>query len=271
MDVSSCLTEEELSSLKSGDTASDSVRTHLDSCPTCRHRLDRLLCEALAVRAAQPASNGSSDAATGNWTPARSSSDPFSTANPGHGGCATDPARPTHIGKYLIVEVLGTGGQGSVYRAVHPRSARQLVIKIARYCLLDKTADRDALIAEGRLLAGLDHPDLIRVYDFDFHEGRPFLVMEYVRGRTLGQFAEGQNLAPRQAAMIVAHVARAAAAAHRQGIVHQDIKPANILIDEEGRPRLIDFGMARLRHAWGDDLDSSGGTPAYMASRAGSG
>ena len=89
--------------------------------------------------------------------------------------------------------------------------------------------------------------------------------MEYIRGRTLDQLAREGRLKPRRAAALLAKVAGAADYAHRNGIVHRDIKPKNILVDESGEPRLIDFGMARLCHAYADDPGQSGGTFAFMA------
>src|SRR5262249_39835795 len=127
---------------------------------------------------------------------------------------------------------------------------------------------REPLVAEGRLLAELDHPNLARVYDLDFHQDRAFLVMEYVRGRSLDQYAKQEPLTPPRAAGLVAQGARALALLHRRGVLHLDIKPRNIVMDEAGRPRLIDFGLARLRHAWAaerDEADQIGGTVPYMA------
>jgi hypothetical protein len=104
------------------------------------------------------------------------------------------------------------------------------------------------------------------VVDLDFFEDRPFLVMEYVAGCHLEQHAGQHRLPPRRAAALVAELARVVALLHRRGIIHQDIKPRNILVDELGRPRLIDFGLARLHHAWSDTPDGpSGGTLTYMA------
>ena len=120
--------------------------------------------------------------------------------------------------------------------------------------------------SEGRLLVDLEHPNLVRIYDLDFHDDRPFLVMEYVHGRNLEEYARDEPVTPRRAAALVAKLAEVMAVAHRHGIIHCDIKPKNILIDKLGEPRLIDFGMARLRHAWSDRVESSlGGTVAYMA------
>ena len=116
------------------------------------------------------------------------------------------------------------------------------------------------------MLAELNHPNLVRVVDAGTHEDRPFLVMEHVPGLNLAQYAAECHPTPRRAAAIVAELARAAAFLHRRGIIHQDIKPKNILIDEAGRPRLIDFGQAWQRNAWSEGPGAfSGGTPVYMA------
>ncbi len=126
--------------------------------------------------------------------------------------------------------------------------------------------DRASLVAEGRLLADLEHINLVKIYDLDFHNDRPFLVMEYVHGRNLEDYARDEPVTPRRAAELVAKLAGALAMVHRRGIIHRDIKPRNILIDEAAQPRLIDFGLARLRNAWSDPSATTwGGTLAYMA------
>jgi hypothetical protein len=177
---------------------------------------------------------------------------------------AEAPAKTTAIGRYMVLSRLEVrGGQAELYRVWHSRLGRELLLKYGRRPL---TAGRGELIREGRILAELDHPGLVRIHDLDVHDGRPYLVMDYVPGTNLQQHAEPHRLSPRRAAAIVARVAGAMAAVHRRGIVHLDIKPTNILIDPTGRPRLIDFGLARLRDAWCDHDDPSwGGTLAYMA------
>ncbi|OHB81459.1 MAG: hypothetical protein A2V98_02790 [Planctomycetes bacterium RBG_16_64_12] len=175
---------------------------------------------------------------------------------------------PAKIGKYHVVDMMEQGGQAQVYRAVHPALSKELVIKLSRGTMQSGPMGMDQLIAEGKLLAELDHPNLARVYDLDFHENRPFLVMEYVRGRNLRHHASEHQYLPAEAAMLVAKIARALATAHARGIVHQDIKPGNIVIDESGEPRVIDFGLARLRPAWvevPDEPEGISGTVQYMA------
>jgi len=180
---------------------------------------------------------------------------------------ADEPEVPDRIGKYRVLALLGKGGQARVYRAFHPDLAQEVVVKLST-APLDEEAARQALRTEGRILAALDHPSLARVYDFDTHEGRPFVVLEHIPGQPLEQYAQQQPPTPARAAELVAAVARAVAAAHRQGVVHQDVKPANIVIDAAGRPRLIDFGLARFagsHPADGTIEPSCFGTLAFMA------
>jgi predicted Ser/Thr protein kinase len=236
--------EEDLLPLALGQPVSDELRSHAATCPACQERLQKLRNEASTLRRAM---QGSETA-------------PF------HLGAApaVAPRAPATIGRYFVVGMLGQGSQATAYRALHPELHKELVIKHARE---PAGSDGQGLLArEGRLLAELDHPNVARVYDLDVHDGRPFLVMDYIRGVNLDQFVSRQKPTPRQAAALLAQIAEAAGAAHRRGIIHQDIKPGNIVVDEAGKPYLVDFGMARLRHAWSAEADQpGGGTAAYMA------
>jgi predicted Ser/Thr protein kinase len=178
-------------------------------------------------------------------------------------GQADEPPLPPSIGKYLLIGRFPPTGQAEVFRVVHPQLRQERVIKLAKQPV---GADgRSVLIEEGRILADLDHPNLVRVYELDFHEDRPYLVMEYIRGRSLKDYAGEHPPTARQAAALVAKVCGAADVAHRHGVVHRDIKHLNILIDDHNEPRLIDFGMARSRTFWSDESVSAGGTFAFMA------
>ncbi len=174
---------------------------------------------------------------------------------------------PPRIGKYQVLELLGSGGQAQVFRVVHPSLAKEYVLKLARRPMaIEDQANRDALLREGRLLARCEHPNLIRVVDLDVHQGRWFVVMEYVSRLTLAQFVRQYRPEPHRAARLVLELAQAVAYLHARGITHQDIKPQNVLVDDGDRPRLIDFGLARLNHAWRDGADDGiGGTTAYMS------
>jgi tRNA A-37 threonylcarbamoyl transferase component Bud32 len=272
MKAMTCPEDDELLAMASGDEITSEVQNHLDVCTDCRQRLGRLQAEVSNLREAltdlKLPSENNATLSTGLWSPREIPGDLGLPPSGPSDLAAAEPemARPSTIGKYLVLDVLGRGGQADVYRALHPTLGKEVVIKLGRRAFEPGQADRDWLLAEGKVLAELDHPSLARVHDLDFHQGRPFLVMEYVRGRTLRQHAEEQRPTPRQAAALVAELARALAVAHRRGVVHQDLKPQNVLIDEAGRPRVIDFGMARLVHGWAERrAQPEGGTAAYMA------
>lgn len=152
-------------------------------------------------------------------------------------------AHPDAVGRYRVITKLGEGGQGVVYRGFHPELGRDVVIKIARAAA---GLSEGALRAEAKLLAGLDHPGLARIYDLDTHDGRPFAVLEFVDGRTLDAVAAAEPVAPARAAHIVAGAASAVAYANGRGVVHRDLKPQNVMLDSAGRVRVIDFGLAKL-------------------------
>jgi hypothetical protein len=254
MAMTPCPTDAALLPIALGETAAADLREHLDACPDCRSRLARLSSDLRAL----PSDLEASGAGPTRLEPGRSVSETAPTAG------ATRIAAPTMIGRYVVVGQLDEGGQGLVYRAVHPDLRRDVVIKLARGSLTD--IEGDLLRNDGRILAGLRHENLVEVYDLDVHEGRPFLAMELVRGCTLAQRAAQRRYAPREAAALVAAVARAVAYLDARGIVHQDIKPRNIMIDEAGRPRLIDFGLAQLHDIWsGGAVGPVGGTYAFMA------
>ena len=111
---------------------------------------------------------------------------------------------PERIGKYLVIEPLGEGAQGQVYRVLHPELGRECVLKLAQRPIEIDPDGQERLRNEGRLLAKCEHPNIVRVIDFDLNQGRPFLVMEYVHGQTLRRYAERYRPGPRRAAWFVA-------------------------------------------------------------------
>ncbi|MEO1526585.1 MAG: serine/threonine-protein kinase [Planctomycetota bacterium] len=174
--------------------------------------------------------------------------------------------QPAMIGDYRVLNLIAEGGQGAVYRADHPTLHRQVVIKITKH-QFDADAQA-ALVAEGRTLATLDHPNLAKVHDLRFQEGRPYLVMEHIDGRSLADCLRSTAHTPEAAAILVGKIARGVHHAHRHGVIHKDLKPANVVIrSTDGEPKVIDFGLAQSRTVYAEDAvtDSVGGTISYMA------
>jgi len=174
---------------------------------------------------------------------------------------------PCRFGDYELIEELGRGGMGVVYRARQLSLPREVAIKMMRLDRLDSATDRERFRAEAEAIARLDHPGIVPVYEVGEVDGQPYFSMKYVRGRTLADRLQEGPLAPREAARILAGVARAIDAAHRCGVLHRDLKPSNILLDENGEPLVTDFGLAKLLSG-SVDLTHSGailGTPAYVA------
>ncbi|MFD0206100.1 MULTISPECIES: serine/threonine-protein kinase [Saccharothrix] len=173
-------------------------------------------------------------------------------------------------GRYALVERIGSGAMGVVWRARDELLDREVAVKRLRWP--DLTAEevevaRARAMREARNAARLQHPDAISVFDVVVEDDRPWLVMEYLPSRSLaGLLAERGRLSPDEAARIGGRVAAALAAAHAAGIVHRDVKPSNVLIGHDGTVKLTDFGISR---AAGDGtLTDSGmitGTPAYLA------
>lgn len=165
--------------------------------------------------------------------------------------------------RYVLVEHLGEGGLGTVWKAWDRHLEKYVAIKRIRGDF--EAAEVDAFIAEGRVVARLQHPNITQVYDVGVQGGIPFIVMQLVEGRT---FAEGEAPDPITLACSLAEVARAVAFAHRQGVLHQDLKPENLMVSlaagDEKRVLVLDFGIARLL---GGSLRRSGriGTPGFMS------
>jgi eukaryotic-like serine/threonine-protein kinase len=152
----------------------------------------------------------------------------------------------TQVGGYRLLREIGRGGMGTVYLAadetVEPR--REVAIKVLRDPLHSEHADR--FVTEGRLLASLDHPGIARFYEGGTaSDGRPYLVMEYVPGEPIAAYCDRRRLSIRARLQLFRHLLDAVAYAHRQLVVHRDIKPRNVLVTEDGTVKLVDFGIAK--------------------------
>lgn len=171
------------------------------------------------------------------------------------------PIRGKSVGRYLLLDSIGRGGCGEVYRAFDPMLDRKVAIKV-----LHRQSSSDAeILQEGRVLARFSHPNVLPVFDVGVEDGRVFLAMEYVDAGDLRRWLD--DTAPPHAIAALAGAARGLAAAHDAGIVHGDIKPANVLLGADQRLLISDFGIARAAtiRALGSTEPERAGTPAYMA------
>lgn len=189
--------------------------------------------------------------------------------------------RGDEIGRYIIVERLGAGAMGVVYGAYDPELDRKVALKVLRPRPgTDPTFAHHRLLREAQALARVNHPNVVAIHDFGEHEGRIFIAMEVVDGVTLTQWLDHERRPWRQVVRTFLQAGHGLSAAHAKGLVHRDFKPDNVMIDTDGRVRVLDFGLVRgdsshhdtdsnpRRRALALHLTCDGaavGTPAYMA------
>jgi WD40 repeat protein len=175
--------------------------------------------------------------------------------------------RLRRLGKFDLLEQIGMGSYGAVYKARDTELGRLVALKVPRGGFLPGTGEAERFLREARSVAQLRHPGIVALYDVGQVEGVYFLVSEYVQGATLAERHSTGRLSFRKAAELVTHVADALQYAHEQGVVHRDVKPSNIMLDQDGKPHVMDFGLAK-RAADESTLTQEGqvvGTPAYMS------
>ena len=172
----------------------------------------------------------------------------------------------TEVGKYRILEQIGEGAMGVVYRALDPVLNRPVAIKVMADALARDDELRTRFLREAQAAGSLQHPNVVTVYDFGEVDGHLYIAMEFVAGEDLeAMLARRAPLSTVQKIDIVVDVLSGLGYAHKRGIVHRDIKPANIRVDEEGRARIMDFGIAHLQSSKMTRTGLMVGTPAYMA------
>src|SRR5512135_1364111 len=176
------------------------------------------------------------------------------------------------LGRFQLRERLGDGSFGQVYLAYDPRLDRDIALKVLKQSDLDERV-MERFFREARAAARLDHPNIVAVHDAGHDAGRCWIAYQYVSGRTLLRQRDQQPFDLITSVRLILDLADALDHAHRHGVFHRDLKPTNVIIDEQGRPRLTDFGLARLADR-GSDLTRDGailGTPAYMSPEQASG
>ncbi|HRF97799.1 MAG TPA: serine/threonine-protein kinase, partial [Aggregatilineales bacterium] len=174
---------------------------------------------------------------------------------------------PTTIGGYKIIGQIGAGGMATVYEARQEKLDRRVAIKWMHASFVQDRQFIGRFEREARVVARLDHPNIVPIYDTDTEEGRPYLVMKLLDGNTLKEYMADSVLSLDAIISVMNTVASALDYAHSQGILHRDLKPSNILIDSNGIAYLTDFGLARMTHQGESTLsaDSMLGTPHYIS------
>ena len=179
---------------------------------------------------------------------------------------------PTHISRYEIKSRIARGGMGDLYLALDPNTNRLVALKLLN-ATLDSSELRERFAREARALAALNHPNIVNIYDTGEFQESPFIVMELVRGETLAEMIKRRaSLSVPQKLKLMEELCAGLAQAHDAGIIHRDIKPANLMVDQQGRLKILDFGIARIaegnRTYVGLPLTQVNmmiGTPGYMS------
>ena len=155
----------------------------------------------------------------------------------------------TTIAQYTIVSKIGEGGMGEVYRARDAKLGRDVAIKVLPAALSENTDRLNRFEQEAQAAGALNHPNILSIYHIGTHEGAPYIVSELLEGETLRERMASGALPQRKAIDYGLQIAKGLAAAHEKGIVHRDIKPDNIFITDDGRVKILDFGLAKLTSA----------------------
>ena len=158
----------------------------------------------------------------------------------------------TQVLHYQITEKLGEGGMGEVYRALDTKLDRDVALKFLPESLRDNAEARDRLFREAQAASKLHHANIVSTFAIEEAEGRDFIAMEYVHGRTLTDLIVEDELSLDKALDLAMQIGNGLAAAHELGIIHRDIKSENILVTDKGQAKILDFGLAKLRGDGGE-------------------
>jgi len=171
------------------------------------------------------------------------------------------------LGPYRIIEQIGQGGMATVYKAYHANLDRYVAVKVLHPAFKEDPSFFERFKREAQIVAKLEHPAIIPVYDYADKDGQPYLVMKFIEGETLKARLKRKPLTLTETITIFESVATGLTYAHNHGILHRDIKPSNIMLDKDGTPYIADFGLARIAQAGESTLsqDMMLGTPQYIS------
>ena len=172
-----------------------------------------------------------------------------------------------NVGSYRVMEKLGRGGMATVYKAYHANLDRYVALKVLHPAFLEDPNFLARFQREARLVAKLEHPNIVPVYDFAEHDEQPYLVMKYIEGETLKAYLNRGRLSVEQIWNVVESVGAGLGHAHKEGILHRDVKPSNVIVANDGKIYLADFGLARIAQSGESTLSSDMimGTPQYIS------
>ena len=172
-----------------------------------------------------------------------------------------------NIGPYRLIEKLGKGGMATVFKAYHPSLDRYVAIKALHPAFMEHPGFIERFEREAKVVAKLEHPNIVPIYDFSEYEDRPYLVLKYVRGETLKARLDKAKLTYKESRHIFRVIASALSYAHQEGVLHRDVKPSNVLLDKAGGVYLADFGLARMTETSQTTLSGQMmmGTPHYIS------
>jgi serine/threonine protein kinase len=159
------------------------------------------------------------------------------------------PVCPAALGPFLLRGTLGRGGMGEVWLAHDPRLDRDVALKVLPAELADDPERRERLLKEARAAAALNHPHITTIHEIGETDGRDYIALEYVQGRTVQELLACRPLELSELVNLAVRLAEALQYAHAHGVVHRDIKAANVMVNERGSPKLLDFGLAKIVHA----------------------
>jgi eukaryotic-like serine/threonine-protein kinase len=179
----------------------------------------------------------------------------------------TEPAPTPHIAGYELLDELGRGGMGVVYKARREGSDEILALKVILSGSHATETELKRFRKESQVISRLQHPNIVRVHQAGMHAGHAYFTLDYITGGNLAQRLASGPMPPRDAVRLIATLAEAMHVVHQQGIIHRDLKPANILLDGDGTAKISDFGLAKLLHEESQNTRSGAimGTPSYMA------
>jgi len=252
-----CPDENALAGFASGALPATQVsvlEAHLDGCADCRALVGAVAAD-VSVRDRPRSSDAPTSLETGETTELEEPGAALALPSPG-----------TRLGPYVLRELSGMGGMGVVYAAEDTRLGRQVALKLLRPAREGSEQERrERLLREAKAMARLAHPNVLPLFDLGSSEGLDFLAMEWVEGTTLAGWLRERERPWRDVLSLFLEAGAGLAAAHRQGLVHRDFKPSNVLVGREGRPRVMDFGIARWESPPRDAADDASGAEVVDA------